>query len=51
MLKLFKKQKIHNGFYLLLLDEDTTIKSWANENIIKQDFEIHKSKEYGLKII
>ena len=48
-LKLLKRQKIHNVFYMLLLKQIITINKQVNKNII--EFKVSNNKKYKLEII
>ena len=50
-LKLLKKWRIHDVFYMLLLEQDITRKGQANENITRLKFEAGNSKEYEVEAI
>ena len=49
MLKLFKKWKIYNIFYVLLLKQNIIRKKGVDKNIIWLDFKTGNSKEYNIK--
>ena len=49
-LELFKKWKIHNIFYMSLLEQNSTRKEWMDENVIKLDAS-DKNGEYEVDVI
>ena len=48
-----KKWRIHNVFYMSLLEQNTTKKGWIDEKVrqIKFDKDDNKSKEYKVEAI
>ena len=45
-LVLLKKWKIHDVFYVSLLEQDTPKKGWVDENATQPKFEVNDDKEY-----
>lgn len=52
-LNFFIKQKIHNIFYALLLEQNITKKKWINELFLKpkSEFNIGNNKKYKIEVI
>lgn len=52
-MKLPRKLKIHNVFYMSLLEQNITKKRWVNNNNIMAHLQLDKveSKEYEIKVI
>ena len=50
-LELRVKWRIHNVFYISLLEQDTTRKKWMNEFTEVPKFELGNNKEYELEAI
>ena len=50
-LELLKKWKIHNVFYVSLLEQDTTRKEQIDENVTELEFDAGDNKKYKIEAI
>ena len=50
-LELPKKWRIHNIFYMLLLEQDITRREWVDKNVTELEFKAGDSEEYKIEAI
>ena len=50
-LKLLKKQRIYNVFYILMLKHNISKKKQVDKNIIRLNFKVNNSKKYKVEAI